>query len=63
MPKDKDKDKADYWLIMFIQGASIQRLRKARFTTTERKYKKRAVSKAAGQTILDMELLKSIKQC
>jgi hypothetical protein len=26
MPKDKDK--ADYWLIMFIQGASIQDLQK-----------------------------------
>jgi hypothetical protein len=41
-------------MIFIHNGNSIQRLTKASFTTAKRKHKKRAISKAARQTILDM---------
>jgi hypothetical protein len=40
--------------MIFIQNG-IQRLTKASFKVTTRKHKKRAISKAARQAILDME--------
>ncbi len=52
---NKQKDKADSELMIFIQSDnSIQRLTKASFTGAKREHTKGVISKTTRQTILDM---------